>query len=72
MSRKPRIYISFLLRMWQVQEADRLVWRAMLDNPHTGAQYFFASLPRLYQFLLSGGTALEASDPQPGQPEDEL
>lgn len=60
MCSKSRPYISYLLRMWQVQGADRLGWRASLENPHTGEKFFFASLPRLYQFLISGGTDLQA------------
>ena len=46
-----RLYISYLLRMWQVEEASRLVWRASLENPRTGEILYFASLPRLFQFL---------------------
>jgi hypothetical protein len=43
--------------MWQVQETDKLVWRASLENPHTGEKHFFATLPRLYKFLICGRTA---------------
>jgi hypothetical protein len=43
--------------MWQVQESEKLVWRASLENPHTGEKYFFATLPRLYKFLISGRPA---------------
>lgn len=53
MSSKSRPYLSYLLRMWQVQAADRLEWRASLENPHTGEKFFFASLPLLFKFLLS-------------------
>ncbi len=56
MCSKQRPYLSYLLRMWQVQEANGLVWRASLVNPHTGEQHFFASTDRLYKFLISGGT----------------
>ncbi len=70
MSKKPSLYISFLLRMWQVQESDKQVWRASLENPHTGELHFFASLPRLYQFLISGGTASDRTDLSPDQTEE--
>jgi len=60
--------------MWQVQGADGLVWRASLENPHTGEQYFFASPDRLYKFLISGGTdsqaASGATSTHPGQAEE--
>ncbi len=61
MCSKRRPYLSYLLRMWQVQEADGLVWRTSLVNPHTGEQYFFASTERLYKFLISGGTDSQAA-----------
>lgn len=61
MSSKSRTTISYLLRMWQVQGADSLGWRASLENPHTGEKFFFASLSRLYQFLNSGGTDVQAA-----------
>ncbi len=57
---KSRQTLSYLLRMWQVQESDKLGWRASLENPHTGEKFFFASLPRLCKFLLSGGKDLQA------------
>jgi hypothetical protein len=56
--------------MWQVQEADGLVWRASLINPHTGAQYFFASMDRLYNFLISGGTDSQAASGATGTQTD--
>jgi hypothetical protein len=60
--------------MWQVQAADRLEWRASLENPHTGEKFVFAALPLLYQFLMSGGTDLQAVSgitiPRPDQKEE--
>ncbi len=61
MCSKPKAYISYLLRMWQVQEAGGLAWRAVLENPHTGERFFFASMPRLYEFLISEGKDSQSS-----------
>ena len=47
----PRPYRAYLLRLWQVQCEDQLVWRASLENPHTGERQGFADLARLYEFL---------------------
>jgi hypothetical protein len=51
-------YISFLLRLWQVSDegnsepnAIKAVWRASLENPHTGERKGFASLEELFDFL---------------------
>ncbi len=68
---KPRPYISYLLRMWQVQEAGGLAWRAYLENPHTGERYFFSSLSRLYDFLCSGGAGSQAGQAAAGNSTDQ-
>lgn len=49
------LYVSYLLRMWEVEEAGTLVRRASLESPHTGKILFFASLPHLFQFLEKSG-----------------
>ncbi len=54
-------YVSFLLRMWRVEEAGRQVWRASLENPSTGEQKFFASLPSLFSFIENGGKTPEVN-----------
>jgi hypothetical protein len=51
MSGKKRRYISYLLRLWQVKSEGELVWRASLDNPHTGQRRGFASLAEMVAFL---------------------
>jgi hypothetical protein len=50
MTRKQR-RLSYLLRLWPVQQAGQTVWRASLENPHTGEQLGFATLERLFAFL---------------------
>jgi hypothetical protein len=51
MSREPRHYISYLLRLWQIRSERQLVWRASLESPHTGKRRGFASLADLFIFL---------------------
>ena len=45
------IYLAFLLRVWQANSDDETVWRASLEDPHTGERHAFASLEALYTFL---------------------
>ena len=51
-------YVSFLLRLWRVSDedksqpgAEKAVWRASLENPHTGQQKGFTGLDELFDFL---------------------
>jgi hypothetical protein len=44
-------YISYMLRLWRVNEAGRSIWRASLEDPHTGKQMGFADLDGLFTFL---------------------
>ena len=43
-------YLAFMLRPWRTGE-DGMVWRASLENAHTGARQGFASLDALLAFL---------------------
>ena len=47
----PLIYRSYLLRLWQVREADGLAWRASLEEVKTGEQRGFTSLDELFAYL---------------------
>ena len=47
----PLLYFSFLLRLWQVQEATGFAWRATLKDARTGEQRGFASLEGLIAYL---------------------
>ncbi len=46
-------YLSYLLRLWQAGKGlpPEQVWRASLENPHTGEILNFTSLQRLFEFL---------------------
>ncbi len=45
-------YMAFLLRLWCVTEDERVVWRASLEDAHTGERRGFADLKSLYAFLI--------------------
>jgi hypothetical protein len=44
-------YQSYLLRLWRARSGEHTVWRASLENPHTGERVGFASLKQLLAFL---------------------
>jgi hypothetical protein len=44
-------YLSYLLRLWSVNGAEKTVWRASLENALTGERKAFASLDDLFDFL---------------------
>jgi hypothetical protein len=44
-------YLSYLLRLWFVKQNGGGVWRASLEDPHTGNRIGFADMKALIQFL---------------------
>jgi hypothetical protein len=46
-----RGYVSYLLRLWQVQDNDHWLWRASLESSGTGEKWFFANLDDLLMFV---------------------
>ena len=63
MSREEGSYLSYLLRLWQTRSGGEWVWRASLEDPHTGKRRSFASLRDLFTFLEE-----ETGDRTPNQP----
>jgi hypothetical protein len=51
MSDPRRGYVGYLLRLWQVSEGQNAVWRASLEDPHTGERRGFATLQELFTYL---------------------
>jgi hypothetical protein len=51
MAEERRGYIAYLLRLWRERNAGVDVWRASLEDPHTGQRQGFADLDRLLSFL---------------------
>ncbi len=44
-------YLAYLLRLWRVTAVGAPVWRASLEDPHSGEQRIFPDLGTLYAFL---------------------
>lgn len=51
MATRRRQYQAYMLRLWQVTSSDAVVWRASLEDPHTGERKGFADLESLLAFL---------------------
>jgi len=47
---EPPDYLAYLLRLWRTK-GEEAVWRASLEDPHTGERLGFASLDELFTFL---------------------
>ena len=46
-------YLSYMLRLWQAGSRDgKSVWRASLENPHTGERQAFGDMEALVAFLV--------------------
>ncbi len=48
---KVRRYESYLLRLWESDEAGQLIWRASLESTETGQRHGFADLDSLFTYL---------------------
>jgi hypothetical protein len=59
---KQQGYMSYLLRLWQIQGNQNPIWCASLENPHTGERLTFTSLPRLFAFLQDQCTGQERGE----------
>jgi hypothetical protein len=46
-----RFHQAYLVRVWAVHHNKKLLWRAALENIHTGESRAFADLPSLCRFL---------------------
>lgn len=45
-------YVAYMLRLWQAGSRDGIpVWRASLENPHTGERLVFGDPTALFAFL---------------------
>jgi hypothetical protein len=59
-------YRAYLLRLWPVRVTEETVWRASLENAHTGERRGFPSLERLIDHL-----RMETRVQEPGRREDD-
>jgi hypothetical protein len=51
MALEEKHYLAYMLRLWQVDDADHSHWRASLESPHTGERCNFVDLETLFVFL---------------------
>lgn len=51
MSEGQRRYLSYLLRLWQIESQGQLVWRASLQEARTGERRGFPDLEALIAYL---------------------
>jgi hypothetical protein len=62
-------YLSFLLRLWRVDDGQAKAWRASLQNALTGQRQGFADLVQLMAFLRQQTD--DSGNPGPGLPGSE-
>ena len=56
-------YLSYLIRLWRVQEGEKDVWRASVQYPRTGERVSFRTLDELFAFLRrQTGTVQDAEE----------
>ena len=58
-----KTYLSYLLRLWRVRQNDLDVWRASLEDTHSGERQGFASLEALIDFLREQTQAIGEEPP---------
>lgn len=51
MAPEEKHYLAYMLRLWQVDDAEQPRWRASLESPHTGERCNFVDLETLFVFL---------------------
>jgi hypothetical protein len=51
MTKQEKPYLSYLLRLWSVQNQTHSTWRCSLENVQTGERHGFANLDALCVFL---------------------
>lgn len=62
-----RRYAAYLLRLWQVDEAENSPWRASLESPPSSEIQVFAGLPELFSSLENSVHRSEEASSMPGE-----
>ena len=57
-------YLSYLLRLWQVQGKEGWIWRASLEHASTGERRGFAGLVELIAFLEQETAPIDEAEPR--------
>jgi len=63
-------YVSYLLQLWRVEQAESSVWRAALVDTRSRQRRLFATLDALAAFLRQETARLEALKPPPAADPD--
>jgi hypothetical protein len=63
-------YRAFMLRMWSVERSGQAVWRASLEDPHSGEMLGFPNIEALIAYLrdLVGNCQVEGDGIQAIEP----
>lgn len=56
-----RLHQAYLVRLWAVHHNGELLWRAAIEDVHTGERRAFADLPSLCRFLEAAVAAREVT-----------
>jgi hypothetical protein len=67
MTDEQRRYVAYLLRLWCVNANGDVVWRASIEDSHTGERHGFASLDHLFVFLEEQARGTTRCAKRPGQ-----
>jgi len=68
MGTQPPRYLAYLVRLWQVQDKGVFVWRASLEDAHTGERRGFSDVKLLFAFLAEQTTGPNSCDARPLSP----
>ncbi len=64
MAKKQPMHLAYLIRLWQVHSEGKTVWRASLEDAHSGEKRGFGSPAGLFAYLQ------EKLNLKPGWPEN--
>ena len=65
MGTQPPRYLAYLVRLWQVQDRGVFVWRASLEDAHTGERHGFSDVKLLFAFLAEQTAGPNSCDARP-------
>ena len=55
-------YVAIMLRLWSLGEAETLLWRASLEDPHTGQVMAFSGFDEMVAYLRAHIEELSRTD----------
>ncbi len=67
MAKQECLHLAYLIRLWQVQCEGQLVWRASLEDAHSGEKRGFGDPAGLFAFLQEK-LGLEPDEPENNDP----